>query len=125
MQVTKWLYAGEDSGAKVQLTAALRSMALGILCRAGAKQSKKYWGKDHPRLEDLVRKVNGETCKMVDRLGAGPLSFAEKHRLQQVIIVSSQYLMPPMRGKPFWCLELADTGVNSMSLCVLGVGDTI
>lgn len=34
--------------------------------------------------------------------------------LQECILIAAQVLMPPIRGKPFYSLELVDTGANSM-----------
>ena len=95
----------------------LRTMRIGVLRRPGAKQPLRYWGKTFPELGKLVTVVHKKcTAALLDisrnQIDLNDLQVLEK--LQQLIIVACQVLIPPMRGKPFWSLSLVDNGKNSM-----------
>lgn len=67
-----------------------------------------------PALSDVVGKVQKEVDSMLAAIEAGRLDEGNFDRLQRAIVAGTQALIPPMRGKPFYTLELIDNGENSM-----------
>lgn len=106
-------------GVEDALILEMRSLASGVMTRPGAKQSWKYWGADLPSYGELVQKV--KAC--VECL---PESFEDQEdMLQQTVLVAMQVLSPPIRGKPFYTMELCDKGDNSMPSMMFSVSEMI
>lgn len=92
----------------------MRSLSIGIMKRKGAKQSRRYWGRNFPSLSSLMSKVSQRSEETLGKAHKGELLWEHADSLQKCLIVASQVLVPPMRGKPFWSLSLNDDGDNSV-----------
>ena len=106
--------------AKQQFLDDAHAVSVGVMNRPGARQSMRYWGKDLPEYEKVVKKVHQECVKFIDEFGKGPIAEAEREKLLQLIVVGFQVLLPPKRGKPFYTLCTVDRGNNSMPAAYLG-----
>lgn len=78
------------------------------------KYGSRYLRMDMPAYGDLLKNVK-EAC--------GNLIFESKRsrpneplawNFQKTVAVAAQTLLPPMRGEPFWDLQLTDDYKNSM-----------
>lgn len=109
------MYAqSKETYEKSLFTTSLRALVAGVMCRPGAKQSARYWGKEFPELRDIAVKVKEHCTNLLQKISAGLCIWQDANDVQKAIVVASQVLMPPMRGKPFWSLSLTDNGENSM-----------
>ena len=106
----------KDAHASSPIVENLRAMAAGVMTRQGAKQSSRYWGKDLPSLDLIVKQTDRECRKLLDIARRGELTPEQEERFQQCMAVAVQVLVPPIRGKPYYTLETVDTGNNSVCL---------
>lgn len=110
----RWRKVNNEGNGPDTLALNLRFMAMGIMKRPGARQSRRYWGKIFPSLIELMVPVNEKCLQLLSQVSNRTLGWAEADEMQQCIIVACQVLMPPIRGKPFYDLSLRDEGDNSM-----------
>jgi hypothetical protein len=76
--------------------------------------SRRYWGKKFPEYSDIVAATRKACTEAVEKASQGPPTLEEAEQVQQCLTVACQVMIPPMRGKPFWTLQLVDKKDNSV-----------
>ena len=116
----RWFFRDRDQAyEETDFCKNLRALAAGCVNESAARAPRKYSHSTYPKYGDVLSAVLRfvtSTKTAADSLTQG---LQKSWDYQAAVVLASQFLLPPMRGKPFWALSLEDAPGASMSLCMV------
>ena len=115
---TKWLHPYKEitSYESSDLTKSAAKLCGSLVADRDSKISARDANNVPPDFSNLVRKVKAELqLAMLVVSSAGLKEDSKLWRLQQAVVVALQVLLPPLRGKTYWDLQLLPSKHSSMS----------
>lgn len=111
--ISKWLHQcpTEDLWKQHESVRNLRALAVSLTSHAEDRLPKEETFSNLPEYIDVLS-CSHNFCEAIkaDQVSADPFE------VQRALIVGFQVYLPPLRGKPFWSLDLSQDGENNSML---------
>lgn len=111
----RWLFRGSvPPYNESDLCKNLRALASGLVSDKVLAAPRKYRDCDMPVYAEVFERALSFIEATKSAGNVAPTSVEEAWVYQAALVLASQFLLPPMRGKPFWLLSVQDSDEASM-----------
>lgn len=93
----------------------IRQMAQSLLVHKADRLSKKYEEKNLPAYDAVFDALEDFRSRTLAAYNKGTLLGRSLWDIQDLLVIACQVLLPPLRGKPFWSLQVGRQANGSMN----------
>lgn len=105
---------GKEEFEKSAFSENLRGLSLGLTCTRDRANGSRYREMDLPSYKEVLRNVCSKLERVSEDEQKSQVDEQQSWDFQEILLIAMQTLLPPMRGRPFWDLDLVEKGKNSM-----------
>ena len=111
-----FLYDDKRTFETSRWTENIRSLSSSLKHGRDNAYGSRYLTMDMPAYTSILQKVEHALSKLMtlEDFSNAPPNEIRAWEVQSAAVIALQTMLPPLRGRPYWDLDIADNGTNSM-----------